>query len=336
VNFSRSDRNLIQTLRGVLPADIVHLEDHDHDLAMIRIGTTVLQAAWLPHGWPQELREVLVRHPAVDLVVAPRLSSASRQIASDARVGWADATGGAEILKGSIVVSRTGTAGASWKPSGWTKSAIATAEAVLSGANATVDAAADATGLSTGGVASALRFLTREGLLEADASRGRNAARRVRDWSALLAAYTVATEVRSNPDAVSIGVRWSDPLAEAGLIGEAWTSHGRRWAATGAMAAAILAPYQTEVAPLEMYVDAGDPSQMELAAREVGLRPIEGGRLTLRSFPLDATANLSSRHGNLICAPWPRVFVDLRHAGVRGEDAADHLRNVMLENRPER
>jgi hypothetical protein len=336
VNLSGSDRLLVQTLRAILPADIVHLEEHDRDLATIRIGSTVLQAAWLSHGWPQELREVLTRHPSVELVVAPRLSPASRQIAVDAGVGWADATGGAELIKGSIVVSRTGTTQPAWKPPGWTKSVIATAEAVLSGTHATVDAAARATGLSTGGVASALSFLTGEGLLKSDASRGRNAARRVTDWSALLAAYAVATEARSSAVAVSVGVRWSDPLVEAGFVGQTWTSLGRRWAATGAMAAAILAPYQTEVAPLEMYLDADEASQLELAAREVGLRPIEGGRLVLRPFPLDATARLSSRHGNMFCAPWPRVFVDLRETGVRGEDAADHLRNAMLEEHVER
>jgi len=31
-------------------------------------------------------------------------------------------------------------------------------------------------------------------------------------------------------------------------------------------------------------------------------------------------------------APWPRVYADLRRAGVRGEDAAEHLRSIWDES----
>ncbi len=59
------------------------------------------------------------------------------------------------------------------------------------------------------------------------------------------------------------------------------------------------------------------------------LRPIEGGRLTLRSFPTVAVRELAGEVGGLRVAPWPHVYVDLRRSGVRGEEAAEHLREVV-------
>ena len=65
------------------------------------------------------------------------------------------------------------------------------------------------------------------------------------------------------------------------------------------------------------------------AAAAVNLRPIEGGRLTLRPFPTVAVRALASKVDGLRVAPWPRVYVDLRRSGVRGEEAAEHLREVF-------
>jgi hypothetical protein len=57
--------------------------------------------------------------------------------------------------------------------------------------------------------------------------------------------------------------------------------------------------------------------------------PIEGGRLTLRPFPTVAVRRLAETIDGLRVAPWPRVYVDLLSAGVRGEEAAEHLREVI-------
>ena len=214
---------------------------------------------------------------------------------------------------------------------GWTKSVLGAAEAILVGTTPTVDSVAHATGLSHGALSSALRFLTQEGLLTASAARGRNAARRVDSHETLLGAYaSAALSHRQSPSLVA-GVLWNDPIHDAADLGAALSERGTPWAATGPLAAAAMAPFQTEIAPLEMYV-AGTATvgQLHLLAMELGLRPIDGGRLTLRAFPLETTARLSASVGGLICVPWPRVFVDLQRAGVRGEDAAEHLRRAMI------
>lgn len=91
----------------------------------------------------------------------------------------------------------------------------------------------------------------------------------------------------------------------------------------------MLAPYLTEVDPWEIYVDGGSLAELRHIAREVGLAEASGGRLLLRPFPTPAKDALSSEVGGHRVAAWPRVFSDLRMIGVRGEEAAEHLRERM-------
>ena len=63
--------------------------------------------------------------------------------------------------------------------------------------------------------------------------------------------------------------------------------------------------------------------------QESKLRPIAGGRLTLRPFPTVTVRRLASEIGGLHVAPWPRVYADLRTFGVRREEAAEHLLEVI-------
>jgi hypothetical protein len=91
----------------------------------------------------------------------------------------------------------------------------------------------------------------------------------------------------------------------------------------------VLAPYLSTVTSAEVYVDANSIVRLEAVAADAGLRPIEGGRLTLKPFPTIAVSRLIKRLDGLRVAPWPRVYADLRTAGVRGEEAAEHLREVI-------
>lgn len=71
-----------------------------------------------------------------------------------------------------------------------------------------------------------------------------------------------------------------------------------------------------------------DPKNV-IAALNADLLPIEGGRLTLKAFPTSAMGRLSTIQDGLKIVPWPRVYADLRTIGVRGEEAAEHLRELM-------
>ena len=79
-----------------------------------------------------------------------------------------------------------------------------------------------------------------------------------------------------------------------------------------------------------VYVDALTLATLATAAHAAGLTLIEGGRLQLRPFPSPITRRLSAKVGpGLRSVPWPRAYADLRDTGVRGEEAAEHLREVM-------
>lgn len=99
--------------------------------------------------------------------------------------------------------------------------------------------------------------------------------------------------------------------------------------ASGQVAAAVIAPLLTSVRSAMVYVEADTTPKLEAIAAQVGLRPIEGGRLTLAPFPTTTTRTLSATVDGLRVAPWPRVFADLQKSGVRGEEAAEHLREVV-------
>jgi hypothetical protein len=247
-------------------------------------------------------------------------------------VGWVDESGAAEIDLPNLVVSRSGAPPTPLDTKlGWRRTTLAICEALLDDhATATVESVAEATGLSVGTAAGALKFLENEGHLTSSAARGRGAARSVVDQNALLDAYaTAATRLRV-PTALRVGVLWRDPVQGAIEAGKRWSAMKIPWAATSALSAAVMAPMQTEIAPLEIYVAASTPSALYRAAETAGLKQIDGGRLTLRPFPTPAVDRLFVKlRGGLQSMPWPRVYADLRTTGVRGEDAAEHLREEM-------
>lgn len=238
------------------------------------------------------------------------------------------------IAVGSIVISRTGRPPKpAEKPRRWTAAVLAVAESLLCETKPTVAATASATGLSAGSCTQALRFLTDLGLLEARARRGPLSACQVTHPDRLLEAYALAVEQAPTPIALQVGVTWRDPVAGLVETGRKWDEAKLAWAATGAAAASVLAPYLTTVSAAEVYVEADNMALLEAVATAAGVRPIEGGRLTLRPFPTVTIRERSSENHGLRVAPWPRVYVDLRQSGVRGEEAAEHLLEVIRARR---
>lgn len=302
------------------------------DRADVFIGGKRIRVQWIGQGNLGDVRRFFAdrNDDRPDIVVARRLSPGARDSLSSARVGWVDETGAAEVDIGSIIVSRTGRSpDPVEKPKRWTPAVIAAAEALLCGSKATVSAMQDRTGLSAGSCTNALRALTDFELLAANAKRGRDSARHVSDRGRLLDAY--ATAVSELPDSLSlqIGVSWRDPIAGLIGVGRKWDAAKVDWAATGAAAAAVMAPFLTSVNSAEVYVHADTVLALESVASEAGLRPIDGGRLTLRPFPTVTARRLAEQTDGLRVCPWPRVYADLRGSGVRGEEAAEHLREVF-------
>ncbi|HWO17382.1 MAG TPA: hypothetical protein VNO30_01355 [Kofleriaceae bacterium] len=325
-------RRITAVLRSVLPPKVrlevakSHGPNIDLKIAGHRIG-----ALWAGSGSLGPTRSALetsTRPP--DVVVARQMSPGARELLSGRGIGWVDELGAAEIALGTIVVSRTGRRPEpAKKPSGWTPAVLAVSEALLHGTRATVASMREATGLSSGSCANALRVLTELRLLEADAQRGRASARRVVSTDGLLEAYASAAVTLKPPGSLTVGVTWRDHVAGLAELGQRWTQLGIDWAATGAVAAAVLAPLLTTVSSTTVYVDARTSAELEAIAARADLRPIEGGRLTLAPFPTVTTRLLAEPIAGIRLAPWPRVYVDLRATGVRGEEAAEHLLEVM-------
>lgn len=335
-----SERRVLDVLERIFPPDVEFqvLDAQDRRITVDIQGGPRLDARWLTRGWPRQVREALdsLSARASTILIAPEMSPGARTLAEQAGVGWADERGAASLALGPIIVSRepgrrrpSESNRSSWKPS-----TLVAAEALLIGTRPTVTAVAERTELAEGTVTQALRLLTDAGFLMATAARGRRARRWLHDPSGLLEAYAEEA-IRLRDDlTVSAGVESRESIAQVLEAGTAWTRASRPWAATGALAAHFQGPYLQTPAPLEVYVDATSPAGLETAAVEAGLPVIEGGRLTLRPFTSRGTSRLSRVEGqeglSCRCVPWPRTFADLRVTGVRGEDAADHLRDLHL------
>lgn len=320
-----------QAIRAVMPVGTAVVATGRPDGSIdVDVNGTTLVAAWIGTGWLGDLRSLLVEpRPAVDVVIARRMSPGAQAAAAEAGLGWLDEAGGAEITLPGVIVSRTGRPEVQQeRPPKWTPSVIGTAEALLVGTRATVAEVVRATGLSTGSATKALATLTEFGLLRADAVRGRNSAREVADRKAFLDAYAEAAPAAVRPLQLRVGLL-GNLLDELVVLGRRWDTKGVPWAATGAAAASAIAPYLADVSAVDVYVDAPTPATLDAVAKSSDLRPIEGGRLVLRPFPAPVTQRLSAVASDLRVAPWPRVYADLREAGVRGEEAAEHLLDVV-------
>ena len=323
---SRAER----AVRAVLPRTTkVRAAVSDGDGCDLVVNGQPVEARWVGEGRLGDVRGLLTsRRSRPDVVVARRLSPGAREALSDAGVGWVDETGAAEISIGQIVVSRTGVEHEEARPLGWTKSVLAIAEAALCGVTPTATGMQDATGLSTGSCVTALRVLTDLGLLEASAARGRDSARRIADPNRLLDAYATAAPGLAGKLRLDVGVTWRDLADGVRSVARRWQKVDTEFAVTGPLGSEFLAPYLTSVTVADVYVSADTILGLEAAATAAGLKSIEGGRLVLRPFPTVAVKRLATDVAGLRVAPWPRVYVDLLDAGVRGEDAAEHLREV--------
>ena len=297
----------------------------------LKINGTGINVKWLGEGGLRQARELIAnRENRPDVAVARRMSPGAREALSTAGVGWVDETGAAEIVLDSLIVSKSGCPPAVVdKPPHWTPSVLAAAEALFCGKQATVEAIREATGLSIGSSTNALHTLSDLGLLSSEARRGRDSARQIADPGRLLDEYAAAAASMMTTVRLAAGGVWRDLDEGLRKIDRLWKNAKIAWVATGAAAASVLAPYLTKVSVAEVYVDAVTIAELESVAAKADLKPIEGGRVILRPFPTVATRKLMNEKNGLRHAPWPRVYADLRVSGVRGEDAAEHLRDVV-------
>lgn len=318
-------------LRSVLPAstELVVLR-RPGPTTSVKVAGRRLRLAWGGEGWRRDIDVIIDQAREVpDIVAARRMSPGARTTLDSAGIGWVDELGNASIAIGTILISRTGHNDPTpSRDPHWIPSVVAVADALIVGTPATVSQVQSATKLSTGSCTNALRTLTDLGLLHAEAKRGRGSARHIVDTDALLDTYAGAAPTLVPPEQLTIGVTWRDTINGVRELGPKFSDLGIRWAATGVVAAALLAPLLANIATAVLYVDGLTVPALATTATRVGLKPIDEGRLTFRPFPTASVQHLSTTVNDIRIAPWPRVYVDVRTAGVRGEEAAEHLREL--------
>jgi hypothetical protein len=322
----------VRAFEAVLPSNAhVRVVDEQDGDVLVSVAGKRLRLRWLPTGWPRQVDQALQRKPRPDVILAPQFSPGARARASQREVGWADETGAAEIAQGTLLISRTGTPPTHLGTRlGWRPATLAVCEVLLNGCPATVSAVSESTGLAVSTAAGSLKFLDVQGLLGTDAARGPLSHRYVTNKDELLDAYAAAAERLRSPLSIRVGVLWRDPIKGVSEVGRLWKNAEVSWAITSALSAAALAPLLTDATPMEVYVEGRTPGDLRKAAAVANLREIDGGRLLLRPFPTPANGTVTEQiKPGLISVLWPRAYADLRTAGVRGEDAADHLREEM-------
>lgn len=331
-------RRVQQGLRAVLPPGVALKAagvPGDSGDVVVHVAGRQARVRWLDRGTAKLVEQAAKRRPVPDLVMAHELSQSGLAAARAAGVGWLDESGGAEFALGHVVVARSSDRPrpAPRRLVGWTPATLGVAEALLIGVTPTVKALREITRASPSTVGTALNFLTRSGMLTAVAARGRHSGRSVTDRISLLEAYADAVNAMPATLSVPAGVLWREPLGGLEQVGRLWDAEGVEWAATGALSAAVIAPYQTQVAPMVVYLDATTLATLVAAARTAGLKTLNGGRLSLRPFPSQITRRLSTQIGpGLRSVPWPRIYADLRDSGARGEGAAEHLLEVVTRD----
>ena len=321
-------------IAAVLPRSVrIQCGREEEHVVDLELNGQTIGVKWLGEGGLRQTRELIVsQRNRPDVVAARRISPGAREALSAAGIGWVDETGAAEIVLGTLIISRTGRSSPpAHKPPHWTPAVLAVAEALLCGGRATVGAMQEISGLSAGACTNALRTLTDLGLLSAIARRGRYSARLISDPDLLLDNYATAAAAMMSPVALTVGVTWRDFVVGMREVGRQWDQERVRWAATGTVAASVVAPYLTRVATGEVYVDRMTVAGLEWVASIADLRVVEGGRLTLRPFPTITAKSLALVRDGLRVAPWPRIYSDLREVGVRGEEAAEHLRELTRD-----
>lgn len=300
----------------------------------VRVGELDVELLWAGQGWPSQVRQILATPSANKrhrVVVAERMGESAQTVAEHAGAGWVDETGAAGIAFPTLVIARhrrlAPTASGSW-----TRATLTVVEALLAhGAPATVSAVGVLTGLAQRTCAIALRLLTDQGLLSARAERGRGSGRVIERPGDLLDTYCREYAALRPTLEISVGVAVQDLDEQLLALGSTLERVGYTWGLTGLSAAQVYAPFMTSVGRATILVNADTPAALDDVVRRSGLTALDGGRLIVRPFVSRTKNDLCRVVDGVRLAPWPSVVADAREEGVRGEDAADHLRSTMLD-----
>ena len=297
-------------------------------------GRPRFRAAWVRNGWPADVRETLDRLPDLTLAVAPAFSPGARRLLEDRRVNWLDETGAANVREAGLLVRvDQGSAPSDPAPRGlrWSRTSILAGAAMLTRRpeQISVGWVAKHARCSPSRASGILQGFDAEGwTAKRGADRGRSAYRTLDQPDALLASWSN----HLNNHAVERWFAHSTTRDLHGLqeqLGNALQPFAFGW--TGWAAAEQLAPFITQLPVLHLRIsERYSRRDIEPILQQAGVTLTQdAGRIELWRTPQDALCDTTpSPQGPLLSWPW--VYADLRRLGGRGEDAAEHLRDIMM------
>ena len=302
-----------------------------------------IEAKWAGEGWPQDVRRVAAtvgeQWPENAVLLARSLSPGAIEWLRERGANWADEAGQARIIgPGGLVVIREPAQPPGRKsaprPFSWSKSAIAVAEAILAHDDRPLRVAelAEESDWSDAQAAKVLKAFDDQGwTVKQGTSRGPGAHRRLVDADGMLAAWSAA--VADSSRATRIAHRATKDVM-ALLRNDLAPALGRRagWAVSGWAGLELAAPFATTTPSLHVYVvDTDFAGPLSDAIAEAGLREVdEGGRVTFWAAD-SRVLKLAQRTGDVPVVSAPRLFADLSSFGGRGGDAADHVKEQLID-----
>lgn len=260
------------------------------------------------------------------LFVAPWLSERSRDLLTEAGVGYLDSTGNARLVadQPGLFISARGAARNPWPTDSALKSlrGRGAARAV----RALVDhrppygirELAERTGASAATLSRVVDLLESEDLIARDATGGVAHL----DWQGALRRWARDYDVQGSNDATN----WLQPRGLAALS-DSLRSADLRYALTGSLAVQELAPYAPARLAM-LYVDS-----IDAAVEALDLRPVDAGANLLLLVPFDDVvyARKLQRSGLAIVNP-SQLAVDLLTGPGRSPSEAEELLGWMEEN----
>jgi hypothetical protein len=343
-------------LRRLLRSLDVEVDPPEGTRVQARIGghPYVFDVRWAGEGFPQDVRHLIASPPLtgsreLPVVAAHRMSRGSIELLEARGLSWVDERGHGRLsgTPGLLVAqgpSRSGTAdrsGMAWTPSAGAVAELLLGDAARRSSRPVTDVAADRVvaaqahvaerlQISPAQVSKVLRRFDENGWTHKQGpQRGAGASRVLADPAALLSSWA-GWQSRRRPPTVMAHTSWQD--ARTFVVDQLVPRMPREaWHLTGWAAADARAPLATTVPTISCYVDqfVFDELMDDLLDR-IGARRVEtGARLVvLRSEPV--VGALAHVQDGVPIVGDVRLYADLLALGVRGEDAADELRERFL------
>lgn len=325
----------VEPAEGDAGADLVIRTRDGHTIA--------IQAKWAGEGWPQDVRraaaEVGGPWPENVVLLAHRLSPGAIEWLRDYGANWADEAGQVRIIgpDGLVVIREPGQLlreDDASRAFTWSKSAITIAEAILSREDRPLRVAelAEASDWSVAQVANVFKAFDGQGwTVNRGTARGRGARRELVDADGLLAAWSAA--VADAPRSTRVAHRATEDvmtLLHNDLAPVLDRDVG--WAVSGWAGLELAAPFATTTPSLHLYIEDADfAGPLSNVIEEAGLREVdEGGRVTFWTAD-PRVLDLAQPVGDIPVVSAPRLFADLTALGGRGGDAADHVKEELID-----